>query len=64
VEISIASGTFGIFILLYFRFVKISPIVSVWEVEEGRHLDASGPHGPAPTGSLVDHVPAHLSGRV
>ena len=65
VEVSIAAGTFGIFTLLYFLFVKISPIVSVWEIEEGRHLaEESVSHQPAVGGSLVDHVAAHLPGSV
>jgi Ni/Fe-hydrogenase subunit HybB-like protein len=36
VEVSIAAGTFGIFTLLYVLFAKLSPLISVWEVKEGR----------------------------
>jgi molybdopterin-containing oxidoreductase family membrane subunit len=38
-EMSIAFGTFGVFTLIYFLFVKVSPIISVWEIEEGRRLE-------------------------
>jgi Ni/Fe-hydrogenase subunit HybB-like protein len=36
VEISIAAGSFGLFSLLYVLFARFSPLVSVWEVKEGR----------------------------
>jgi molybdopterin-containing oxidoreductase family membrane subunit len=36
VEASIAAGTFGLFILFYLFFAKLSPLVSIWEVKEGR----------------------------
>lgn len=34
-EASIASGTLGLFVLLYFLFAKFSPMISIWEYEEG-----------------------------
>jgi len=65
VEVSIALGTFGIFTLLYFLFIKFSPIISVWEIEEGRHLaEAGASHEPAVGASLSNHVSAHLPGNV
>ncbi len=36
VEWSITAGCFAFFILLYMAFTKIFPIISIWEVEEGR----------------------------
>jgi len=36
VELSILAGTFAGFILLYMVATKFFPIVSIWEVEEGR----------------------------
>jgi len=36
VEISIMAGCFAMFILLYLFFTKAFPIVSIWEVQEGR----------------------------
>jgi Ni/Fe-hydrogenase subunit HybB-like protein len=36
VEWSITAGCFAFFILLYMAFTKIFPIISVWEIEEGR----------------------------
>ena len=37
VEISLTAGCFAAFILLYAVFSKIFPIISVWEIREGRH---------------------------
>jgi molybdopterin-containing oxidoreductase family membrane subunit len=56
-EMSIAFGTFGVFTLIYFLFVKVSPIVSVWEVEEGRRL-AQESKAPRHVSSVpvVEHV--------
>jgi molybdopterin-containing oxidoreductase family membrane subunit len=55
-EASIAFGTFGLFILLYFLFAKFSPMISIWEIEEGytmakhpieaHHPVALGAHAP------------------
>lgn len=36
VELLITAGCFAAFILLYMTFTKIFPIVSIWEIEEGR----------------------------
>jgi len=36
VEISIMAASFAAFILLYVLFAKVFPIVSIWEVREGR----------------------------
>ncbi len=36
VEWSILAGCLSFFILLYMTFTKIFPIVSIWEVREGR----------------------------
>jgi molybdopterin-containing oxidoreductase family membrane subunit len=37
VEVSLMAGCFAMFILLYVVFTKLFPIVSIWEVREGRH---------------------------
>jgi hypothetical protein len=54
-EATIAIGTFALFVLLYFLFAKFSPMISIWEIEEGytvakRPVEA---HHPA---TLGDHV--------
>ena len=36
VEVAITAGSFALFILLYIIFTKLFPIVSVWEIKEGR----------------------------
>jgi molybdopterin-containing oxidoreductase family membrane subunit len=36
VELSLSAGCFAGFILLYVLFSKLFPIVSIWEVREGR----------------------------
>jgi molybdopterin-containing oxidoreductase family membrane subunit len=41
VEWSITAGCFAFFILLYMAFTKVFPIVSIWEIEEGRELSVS-----------------------
>lgn len=41
VEWSITAGCFAFFILLYMTFTKLFPIISIWEVEEGRKLSVS-----------------------
>jgi len=52
VEIGIFVGSIGMFGFLYFTFVQLAPIVSLWEVREGEHIaNRSGPakqHGLAP----------------
>jgi molybdopterin-containing oxidoreductase family membrane subunit len=37
-EIGIFVGSIGMFLFLYFTFVQTTPIVSIWEVREGHHL--------------------------
>ena len=62
-EASIAAGTLGLFLLLYVLFAKFSPMISIWEIEEGytvaKHSIES--HHPASLGSRVadDIHPAH-----
>lgn len=41
VEWSITAGCFAFFILLYMAFTKVFPIISIWEIEEGRKLSVS-----------------------
>lgn len=41
VEWSITAGCFAFFILLYMAFTKIFPIISIWEIEEGRRVSVS-----------------------
>jgi hypothetical protein len=36
VEWSILAACFAAFILMYMLFTKVFPIVSIWEVQEGR----------------------------
>jgi molybdopterin-containing oxidoreductase family membrane subunit len=36
VELGIMLGSIGLFVFLYFVFVQVFPIVSIWEVREGR----------------------------
>jgi Ni/Fe-hydrogenase subunit HybB-like protein len=38
VEVSIMGGCFAGFLLLYTLFTKFFPIVSIWEIEEGREM--------------------------
>ena len=38
VEWSITAGAFALFILLYMVFTKLFPIISIWEVREGREI--------------------------
>ena len=41
VEWSITAGCFAFFILLYMAFTKVFPIVSIWEIKEGREVSVS-----------------------
>jgi molybdopterin-containing oxidoreductase family membrane subunit len=41
VEWSITAGCFAFFILLYMAFTKVFPIVSIWEIKEGREISVS-----------------------
>ena len=49
VEIGVLVGSVGLFGFLYFTFVQLAPIVSLWEVREGEHVAAraGGKHQPA-----------------
>jgi molybdopterin-containing oxidoreductase family membrane subunit len=38
VEFAITAGCFATFILLYILFAKIFPIVSIWEIKEGKEI--------------------------
>ncbi|MBI3013946.1 MAG: polysulfide reductase NrfD, partial [Candidatus Tectomicrobia bacterium] len=38
IEVSLTAAAFAMFILLYMVFTKFFPIVSVWEMEEGREV--------------------------
>jgi Ni/Fe-hydrogenase subunit HybB-like protein len=40
VEIGILVGSVGLFGFLYFAFIQLAPIVSLWEVREGEHIAA------------------------
>ena len=42
IEIGILVGSAGLFLLLYLLFVQILPVVSVWEIREGREVARSG----------------------
>ncbi len=44
VELAITAGCFAAFILLYMTFTKIFPIVSIWEIEEGRETSLKEVH--------------------
>lgn len=41
VEWSITAGCFAFFIMLYMVFTKVFPIISIWEIEEGRRSSVS-----------------------
>jgi molybdopterin-containing oxidoreductase family membrane subunit len=38
VEVGILIGSVGLFGFLYFSFIQLAPIVSLWEVREGEHI--------------------------
>jgi molybdopterin-containing oxidoreductase family membrane subunit len=44
VELGIMLGSAGLFVFLYFVFVQIFPIVSIWEVREGREQRGNAAH--------------------
>jgi len=48
VELGVFVGSVGLFLLLYFLFVQIAPIVSIWEVREGAYLESRDGDGAAP----------------
>jgi Ni/Fe-hydrogenase subunit HybB-like protein len=54
-EMAIAGGTFGFFVLLYFLFAKFSPMISIWEFEEGLQV-ASKHHGELPDPTFVGQI--------
>lgn len=54
VEWSITAGSFSCFILLYMTFTKIFPIVSIWEVREGREKAVS---------EVTERVKTYLPGK-
>jgi Ni/Fe-hydrogenase subunit HybB-like protein len=62
-EASIAAGTIGLFLLLYLLFAKFSPMISIWEIQEGytiaKHSVES--HHPSSIGSRIpgDIHPTH-----
>jgi Ni/Fe-hydrogenase subunit HybB-like protein len=47
VEFSLMAASFAIFILLYVLFAKVFPIVSIWEVREGRKGRSTKERSPA-----------------
>lgn len=42
VEVTLALGTVGYFVLLYAVFTKLFPIIAVWEYKEGLRLGEQG----------------------
>jgi len=55
VELSLMAGCFAAFILLYVLFTKFFPIVSVWEVKEGKELSVK---------ETIERVKDYLPGEV
>ena len=53
VELGVLVGSFGMFAMLYFLFVQLAPIVSIWEVREGDHIANPLPASPQPAGEEV-----------
>jgi molybdopterin-containing oxidoreductase family membrane subunit len=53
VEVAILVGSFGMFAFMYFLFVQFVPIVSIWEVREGKHLSSHGAEKAAPVRRLI-----------
>ena len=43
IEIGVLVGSVGLFLLLYLLFVQLLPVVSVWEIREGREVAVAGP---------------------
>lgn len=58
VEWSILAGCFAAFTLLYVLFTKLFPIVSIWEVQEGREKSIA-----EVTERLKSYIPEPSSGR-
>ena len=61
VELSIMAGTFAGFILLYMLATKFFPIISIWEIKEGREQSARDV-AERVAGYLPDHVPVPAAG--
>jgi molybdopterin-containing oxidoreductase family membrane subunit len=55
VELGVLVGSFGLFGLLYFVFLQLAPIVSIWEVREGQTRAADESVEPASGVDDVDH---------
>ncbi len=63
VELSITAGAVAFFILLYMVFTKLFPIISIWEVREGREglseaQERMAGYLPGPVGPAAPAVPA------
>ncbi|MFQ6016415.1 MAG: NrfD/PsrC family molybdoenzyme membrane anchor subunit, partial [Anaerolineae bacterium] len=59
VEISILIGCFALFAFLYVLFAKVFPIISIWEVREGRERERLAvPEGIVPEGVAPAGAPA------
>jgi len=58
-EASIAAGTLGLFVLLYFLFAKFSPMISIWEIQEGYTVASHGAPPPPETGREAVPAKAH-----
>jgi hypothetical protein len=52
---AIAGGTLGFFVLLYFLFAKFSPMISIWEFEEGLQV-ASKHSGELPDPTFAGQI--------
>jgi molybdopterin-containing oxidoreductase family membrane subunit len=55
VEWSLMAGCFAAFILLYMGFTKLFPIVSIWEIREGREVAVS---------ETVERIKTYLPGDI
>jgi Ni/Fe-hydrogenase subunit HybB-like protein len=44
VELGVTIGCFSLFFLFYLLFAKLFPIISIWEIEEGRHEGLKAVH--------------------
>jgi molybdopterin-containing oxidoreductase family membrane subunit len=53
VEVMLTLGPFGYFILLYAVFVKLFPIVAVWEYKEGLRLESAEAQPRSPETALM-----------
>ncbi len=55
VEWSLMAGFFAAFILLYMLFTKLFPIISIWEIREGREIGVS---------ETVERLKTYLPGEI